>query len=194
MVPDLPETLSNIKVGGVRLHVQHLHESETSRRLSDVSVPALPEVVTDEHSRNMVFLDPYLSVRQLVLVICPPMLLRGDEELQSQDKSASADFFSKCLKVSIDVTMAVSNEFHNAPRLYGDPTVRENKKVTGIQRERLGRSSATDSMTALPGSWHNRFKVLLKKVLLDLQKALFRDLWESSSSWVLQLSTWLAIR
>jgi hypothetical protein len=33
----------------------------------------------------------------------------------------------------MDFTMGVAKGFHNAPRLYGDDSVRELHKVTGIQ-------------------------------------------------------------
>ncbi|KKY14600.1 putative udptransferase [Phaeomoniella chlamydospora] len=47
-------------------------------------------------------------------------------------QSDTAERVIRGLKVPVNITVAAAKAFHNAPRLYGDPTVRENRKVTGI--------------------------------------------------------------
>jgi hypothetical protein len=37
------------------------------------------------------------------------------------------------MKSPMNFTLGVAKGFHNAPKLYGDDTVRETQKVTGIQ-------------------------------------------------------------
>ena len=37
------------------------------------------------------------------------------------------------LKSPLDFTMSLARGFHNAPKLYGDESVRQTNKVTGIQ-------------------------------------------------------------
>lgn len=48
-------------------------------------------------------------------------------------RKTAAKVFNMGLKVPTDFTLAVAKGFHNAPLLYGDDTVREPAKITGIK-------------------------------------------------------------
>lgn len=54
------------------------------------------------------------------------------ESVLNAGKTA-AKVFNMTLKVPTDFTLAVAKGFHNAPLLYGDDTVRETAKITGIK-------------------------------------------------------------
>jgi hypothetical protein len=48
-------------------------------------------------------------------------------------RKTAAKVFNMGLKAPTDFTLAVAKGFHNAPLLYGDDTVREPPKITGIK-------------------------------------------------------------
>lgn len=56
----------------------------------------------------------------------------GDAASVASSASKRSRILSAGVKAPMDLTLSIAKGFHNAPKLYGDPTVRKNKKVTGI--------------------------------------------------------------
>ncbi|KAH7045850.1 hypothetical protein B0J12DRAFT_627325, partial [Macrophomina phaseolina] len=56
----------------------------------------------------------------------------GDGASIHSTSSKRSRILSAGVKAPMDLTLSIAKGFHNAPKLYGDPTVRKNKKVTGI--------------------------------------------------------------
>ena len=54
----------------------------------------------------------------------------GDEALQ-QCRKVHKKSLAKALTAPMDLAMALAQGFHNAPRLYGDDTVRKPVRITG---------------------------------------------------------------
>ncbi|EOD46266.1 putative glycosyltransferase family 1 protein [Neofusicoccum parvum UCRNP2] len=58
----------------------------------------------------------------------------GSDSSSTHNTSSSkrSRVLSAGIKAPMDLTLSIAKGFHNAPKLYGDPTVRKNKKVTGL--------------------------------------------------------------
>ena len=89
--------------------------------------------------------DPFLEVTnplcQIVASLPVPLVLRLAMALRmfktergwvQDDSTFHARIAGATIKLPMDMTLAMTQGLHNAPKLYGDSTVRHMHKVTGV--------------------------------------------------------------